>query len=101
LWRVWRVPRPHLVHELQVGEEGDVLGPLHGAEEQAGGQLADVLDAHQVVGLHALGAVAGRGVRLCPQQQGDEAREISPHVGVSRGLRRGERARKEENTACV
>lgn len=65
-----------LVHELQVGEEGDVLGPLHGAEEQPGGQLADVLDAHQVVPLHALGAVAGRGVGLSAQQQGDEAGQV-------------------------
>lgn len=66
----------NLVHELQVGEEGDVLGPLHSTEEQPGGQLADVLDAHQVVSLHALGAVAGRGVGLGPQQQGDEAGQV-------------------------
>lgn len=66
----------HLVHELQVGEERDVLGPLHGAEQQPGGQLADVLDAHQVVSLHALGPVAGRGVRLGAQQQGDEAGQV-------------------------
>ncbi|EOA93579.1 hypothetical protein Anapl_15963, partial [Anas platyrhynchos] len=31
----------HLVGDLQVGEERDVPGPLDGAEEQAGGQLAD------------------------------------------------------------
>lgn len=65
-----------LVHELQVGEEGDVLGPLHGTEEQPGSQLADVFDAHQVVPLHALGAVAGRWVGLGAQQQGDEAGQV-------------------------
>ena len=62
----------HLIHELQVGEEGDVLGPLHGAEQQPGRQLADVLDAHQVVPLHALGPIARRGVGLGAQQQGNE-----------------------------
>lgn len=66
----------HLIHELQVGEEGDVLGPLHGAEEQPGRQLADVLNAHQVVSLHALGPVARGGVRLGAQQQRDEAGEV-------------------------
>ena len=55
--------------DLEVGEEGDVAGPLDGGEEESGGQLADVVDAHDVVGrLHAL-AVAGRRVRLGPQQQ--------------------------------
>lgn len=52
----------HLVGDLQVREEGDVAGPLDGAEEQARGQLADVLDAHDVAGLHALAAVTRRGV---------------------------------------
>ncbi|KFO59833.1 hypothetical protein N302_05767, partial [Corvus brachyrhynchos] len=61
----------HLVGDLQVGEEGNIAGPLDGAEEQTGGQLTDVLDAHDVVGLHALAAVAGGGVGLGPQQEGD------------------------------
>lgn len=68
------VGRTHLIHELQVGKEGDVLGPLHGAEQEPSRQLADVLDAHQVVSLHALRSVAGRGVGLGTQQQGDEPR---------------------------
>lgn len=72
-WAGWST---HLVHELQVGEERDVLRPLDGAEEQPGSQLADVLDAHQVVALHALGAVAGRRVGLCAQQQGNEAGQV-------------------------
>lgn len=68
--------RLYLIHELQVRKEGDILGPFHSAEQQTGRQLTNVLDAHQVVGLHALGAVSGRGVRLCPKQQGDEAGEV-------------------------
>lgn len=66
----------HLVHELQVGEEGDVLCPLDRAEQKPGCQLADVLDAHQVVSLHALSPVARRGVGLGAQQQGDEAGQV-------------------------
>lgn len=66
----------HLIHELQVGEERDVLGPLDSAEEQPGCQLADVLNAHQVVSLHALGPVTGCGVGLGPQQQRNEAGQV-------------------------
>lgn len=58
----------HLVGDLQVGKERDVSRPLHGAEEQSSRQLADVLDAHDIVGLHALAPVPGRRVRLGPQQ---------------------------------
>jgi len=59
----------HLVRHLEIGEEGDVPGPFDGGEEEPGGQFADVVDAHDVVGrLHAL-PVAGRRVRLGPQQQ--------------------------------
>ena len=47
-----------MIHELKVREERDVLGPLDSTEEQPGRQLADVLDAHQVVSLHALGPIA-------------------------------------------
>ena len=64
----------HLVRHLQVREEGDVAGPLHGAEEHAGRQLADVLDAHEVVALQTLGAEPGGRVGLGPQQQGDVSR---------------------------
>lgn len=67
---------PHLIHKLQVREEGDVLGPLNGAEEQSGRQLADVLNAHQVVPLHALGPVARCGVGLGAQQQRNEAGQV-------------------------
>lgn len=63
----------HLIHELQIGEERDVLGPLNSTEEQPGRQLTDVLNAHQVVSLHALGSVAGCGVGLSAQQQRNEA----------------------------
>lgn len=76
--REWDAPKwqSHLVHQLQIGEKGDVLGPLHSAEEQPGRQLADVLNAHQVVSLHALGPVARRGVGLGAQQQRDEAGQV-------------------------
>lgn len=66
----------HLVGDLQVGKERDVSRPLHGAEEQTSRQLADVLDAHQVVSLHALGPVARRGVGLGAQQQRNEAGQV-------------------------
>lgn len=61
----------HLVGDLQVGEEGNIPGPLHGAEEHPGGEFANVLDAHDVVGLHALAAIAGRRVGLRSQQKRD------------------------------
>ncbi|KGL80539.1 hypothetical protein N309_09716, partial [Tinamus guttatus] len=61
----------HLVCDLQVWEEGDIPGPLHGAEEHPSRQFANVLDAHDVVGLHALAAKAGGGVGLCSQKKGD------------------------------
>ena len=49
---------------LKVGVEGDVAGPFNGREEEASGQFANVVDAHDVVGwLHAL-AVTRRRVRL-------------------------------------
>lgn len=52
-----------LVGDLQVREERNVPGPLHGGEEQPGGQLAYVVYAHDVVALYAL-AVPARGVRF-------------------------------------
>lgn len=66
----------HLVRDLQVREEGDVPGPLDGAEEHPCGQFANVLDAHDVVRLHALAAEAGRGIGLGAKQQ----RNISGQV---------------------
>lgn len=70
----------HLVGDLQVRKERDVSRPLHGAEEQTSRQLADVLDAHDIVGLHALAPVPGRGVRLGPQQQRDVSGQIAMAV---------------------
>ena len=65
---------------LEVRVEGDVAGPLDGGEEEAGGQFADVVDAHDVVGrLHAL-AVARRRVRLGAQQQRNVRRQVAVAV---------------------
>lgn len=78
----------HLVRDLQVREEGDVPGPLHGAEEHPRGQFANVLDAHDVVRLHALTAEARRGVGLCTQQQGNISGQVRVAVeGVPVGQR--------------
>lgn len=92
----------HLVRQLQLGEEGDVARPLHGAEEQARGQLADVLDAHDVGGLHRAVAKARRGVGLGAQQHGDEGRQVrvavqrvavrERHLARERVLARGDAA---------
>lgn len=57
----------HLVGDLEVGEERDVPSPLDGAEEEPGCELADVVDAHYRVGLHALG-VTRRRVGLSSKQ---------------------------------
>lgn len=78
----------HLVRDLQVGEEGDVPGPLDGAEEHPGGQFANVLDTHDVVGLHALAAEARRGIGLGAQQQGNISGQVRVAVeGVPVGQR--------------
>lgn len=69
----------HLVGDLQVGKERDVSCPLHGAEEQTSRQLADVLDAHDVVALEALRAEPGGRVGLGPQEEGD----VPGQVGVA------------------
>ncbi len=66
----------HLVRYLQVREERDVAGPLHGAEEHPGRKLADVLDTHDVVALQALRAEPGGRVGLGPQQERDVSRQI-------------------------
>jgi len=65
----------HLVGHLEFREEGYVLGPLNRREEQSGGQLADVVDAHDVVGLHAL-AISRGGIRFRPQEQRDVGTEV-------------------------
>lgn len=63
---------------LEIGEKGDVAGPFDGREQETGSKFANVIDAHDVVGrLHAL-AVAGRRVRLRPQQQ----RNVTGQVAV-------------------
>lgn len=73
----------HLVGDLQLWEERDVAGPFYGGEEQARGQLADVLDAHNVRLLHAVPEPGGR-VGFCPQQHGDEAGQVGvPVQGVA------------------
>ena len=61
-----------LVGDLQVGEKRDVSGPFDSAEQQPRRQFANVLDAHDIVGLHAL-SIAGSRVGLGSQQHGDEA----------------------------
>ena len=58
----------HLVSQLQLREAGDVAGPLHRREEDAGSELADVVNADHVVGGHLDLAVSG-GVWLRPEQQ--------------------------------
>ena len=42
----------YLVCELKLGEARDVPGPLHGGEEDPGGELADIVDADHVVTRH-------------------------------------------------
>lgn len=59
----------HLVCDLQVWEEWNIPCPLDSAEQHARRQFANVLDAHDVVGLHTLTAIARRGVGFCSQQQ--------------------------------
>ena len=63
--------KSYLVSDLQVGKEWNIPGPLHGTEEHPGREFTNVLDAHYVVGLHALTAIPGRRVRLRSQQKRD------------------------------
>ena len=58
----------NLVGHLEIGEEGNVPGPLHGREQQTCCQLTDVLDAHEIVWLHALLPVPGGRVRFCTKK---------------------------------
>lgn len=60
----------YLVCDLEVWEEGNIPGPLHCAEEHPSCQFTNVLNAHDVVGLHALAAKAGRWVGLSSEKQG-------------------------------
>lgn len=48
----------HLIRDLKVRKERDVPCPFHRTEEQTGRQLADVLYAHDVTGLHALVSIS-------------------------------------------
>ena len=70
----------HLIRHLEIRKERDVAGPFDRAEEQAGGQLADVLDAHDVRLLHGAVAEARRRVRLGTQQHGDEGGQVGVAV---------------------
>ncbi|GIY52865.1 hypothetical protein CEXT_119861 [Caerostris extrusa] len=82
----------HLVGHLKVRKERDVPGPLHRTEEQPCGQLADVVDAHNVAGLHALRVPRGR-VGFRPQQQRDEAGQVGvtvESVAIGQGYLSGE-----------
>lgn len=76
---------------LEVGEEGDVASPLDGGEKQSRRQLADVVDAHDVVGLHAL-TIPRRGVGFGSEQQGDVAGQV--RVAVEARSRRRSRRRR-------
>ena len=58
----------HLVCQLELREAGDVAGPLHRREEDAGGELTDVVNADHVVGSH-LNLAVSRGVWLRPEQE--------------------------------
>lgn len=76
----------HLVRDLQVREEGDVAGPLHGTEKHPRRQLTDVLYAHEVVALQALRAEPGGRIGLGPQQERDVPRQVGVTLeGVSVG----------------
>lgn len=76
----------HLVRDLQVREEGDVAGPLHGTEKHPRRQLTDVLYAHEVVALQALRAEPGGRIGLGPEQERDVPRQVGVTLeGVSVG----------------
>lgn len=93
----------HLVRHLQVREERDVARPFHGAEQQPGRQFADVVDAHDVVGLHAL-RVSRRRVRFRPQQQRDEARQVRVSVqrlAIRQGHLSGQRVLAGRNSSSL
>ena len=85
----------HLVCYLEIWKEGNVSGPLHRTEEQSGCQLANVFDAHEVVGLHAMASVPGRArVWFCPEKHGHEAAQVAGVVAVD-AVHGGSRIRPE------
>lgn len=62
----------NLIRNRQVREERNIPGPLHCAEEQPGCKLTNVINAHNATLLGILGAETGSGVRLSPQQLGNQ-----------------------------
>lgn len=76
----------HLLWDWQFWEVWDVSGPLDGAEEEPGGQLTDAVDAHNGgsarrclhLWLTVRGHVPAAGVRLGPEELGDELRDLLP-----------------------
>lgn len=54
----------NLVGDLEVWEEGNIPGPLYRTKQHPGCQFTNVLDAHDVVGLHALTAIPRSWVGL-------------------------------------
>ena len=65
----------HLVGHLQLGEAGYVTSPLHSAEENPRGKLANVVNSDHVVGSHLDLSVA-RSVGLSPEQERDVGGEV-------------------------
>lgn len=64
-----------LVWHRKLREIRDVPGPLHGAEEQPGSQLADVVNPHGIIWtslLVVLVSIPTAGIRLGSQQLGNE-----------------------------
>lgn len=57
----------HLIRDLEIRKERDVPRPFHSTEEQASCKLTDVLDPHNIIGLHALAAIARSRIRLGPK----------------------------------
>lgn len=87
----------HLVGYLEIWKEGNVSGPFHRAEEKSGCQLANVFDAHEVVGLHAVASVPGRArVWLCPKKHGHEAAQVAGVVAID-AVHGGPRIRAERH----
>lgn len=58
----------YLVGNLQVWKERDVPGPFDGTKEKSGGQLTDILDAHQI---------AARLTSRCRYQRSAAGRALS------------------------
>lgn len=71
-----------LLRDWELWKVRDVPGPLDGAEQESGGQLADAVDAHDGgstrrplhLRLPVGGPVAADWIRLSPEQLGDELR---------------------------